>query len=169
MPRNNDDIEQSRPPITPPEGDIEEQELFEPVSMPAPIPVPELEPAPQQFVAKQEQPEQESKSRWNWVGSPDRTEAQEESDGISDLFRVTAEDVGASDEDLSDLTDVDIERDILDADKDGSLDDLTEVTEADIMGDDDFGQRPAKPSSRQPRRRRIVPRYQPPTSMRRSG
>lgn len=147
MPRNNDGVEQGDSTMLP-EEDINDQESFEP----APLPVPAPEPVPS--------------SKWSWIGSPDRPEAQEKSDGISDLFTVSAEDVGASDEDLSDLTDVDIDKDVLDADEDGSLDDLTEVTEADIMGDDDYGQRPAKPLSRQPKaRRRTIPRYQPPTSM----
>ena len=155
MLEDRDDIEQGNSPITLPEGDIEEQEILEPIPLPAPVLVPE--------------PELEQGSKWNWIGSPDRPEAQKESDGISDLFRVTAEDVGASDEDMSDLTDVDIEHDILDADDDGSLDDLVSVTEEDIMGDD-LGQRPAKPPSRQSRRRRrATPRYLPPTSMGRSG
>lgn len=155
MPRNNDDIEQGDSPVTPPEGDIEEHELFEPISEPVPLPAPA--------------PEPEQGSKWDWVGSPSRPEAQEEDDGISDLFRVTAEDVGAFDEDLSDLTDVDMERDILDAGPDGSLDDLVDVTEADIMGDE-LGQRPSRPASQQYRtRRRITPRYLPPTSMGRSG
>jgi len=152
---NRDDIEQGNSPITPPEGDIDEQKLYEP----EPVPVPEPIPAPE--------PEQPSK--WNWVGSPDRPEAKENSDGISDLFRVTEEDVGASDEDLSDLTDVDMERDVLDAGPDGSLDDLVDVTEDDIMGDE-RGQRPSRPASQQRRPRyRLTPRYQPPTSMGRSG
>ena len=154
MPINRDDIEQGNPPITPPEGDIEEQELFEPVPAPEPEPVP----APAS-----------RGNKWDWVGSPSRPEAQEEDDGISDLFRVTDEDVGASDEDLRDLTDVDMERDILDADEDGTLDDLVNVTEEDIMGDE-RGQRPSKPPSQQRRPRyRLSPRYQPPTSMGRSG
>ena len=147
MPINRDDIEQGNSPITPPEGDIEERELSEPE------PVPVLPPS----------------SKWDWIGSPSRPEAQEEDDGISDLFRVTDEDVGASDEDLSDLTDVDMEHDILDADEDGTLNDLVDVTEADIMGDE-LGQRPSRPASQQYRvRRRALPRYQPPTSMGRSG
>lgn len=149
MPEDNEDMEQ------------EEQELSEPVTTPPMITpvaipaIPETEPA---------QP-----PGWDWVGSPSRSEAQKESDGISDLFRVTDEDLGASEEDLSDLTDVDIERDILDADEDGSLDDLVSVTEEDIMGDE-IGQRPSKPPSQQHKiRRRILPRYIPPTSMGRSG
>ena len=126
-------------------------------------------PEPQQFADdEQEQPE-ENKPGWEWIGSPSRPEAQAESDGISDLFRVTEEDVGASDEDLSDLTDVDIDRDIVDADEDGTLDDLVNVSEEDIMGDE-LGQRPSRPLSQQSRvRRRISPRYLPPTSMGRSG
>jgi hypothetical protein len=70
---------------------------------------------------------------------------------------------------LDDLTGVDIEKDILDADEDGSLDDLVVVTDEDIMGND-LGQRPAKPQSRQrAARRRLPPGYQPPTSMGRAG
>ena len=139
-------------------------------------PIPILEPLPQgenpRISREQAQetvpdePSEESESGWGWVGSPSHPEAKESDDGISDLFTVTPEDVGASDEDLSDLTDVDIDRDVMDADADGSLDDLTTVTEKDIMGSDDFGQRPSRPASRQPRmKRRAVPRYQPPSSM----
>jgi hypothetical protein len=127
---------------------------LEPAPVPAPAPTLELEP---------------QGSKWDWVGSPSRPEAQVEDDGISDLFRVTDEDVGASDDDLSDLTDVDMERDVLDAGPDGSLDDLVDVTEEDIMGDD-RGQRPSRPASQQRKPRyRITPRYFPPTSMGRSG
>jgi len=151
MPINRDDIEQGDSPITPPEGDIGEQEIY----APEPIPEPVTASPPS--------------GGWDWVGSPSRPEAQEESDGISDLFRVTDEDVGADDESMSDLTDVDMEHDILDADEDGSLDDLVDVTEEDIMGDE-RGQRPSRPASQQRRPRyRITPRYQPPTSMGRSG
>jgi len=152
MPRNNDDIEQGDSPITPPEGDIEEQDIAMPEPV-EPIPtLPEPEPAPI------------PRGGWDWIGSPSRPEAQEEDDGISDLFRVTDEDVGASDEDLSDLTDVDMENDILDAGPDGTLDDLVDVTDADIMGDD-LGQRPSRPASQQRRPRyRVTPRYKPPTS-----
>jgi len=127
-------------------------------------------PQEQDFADEEALPQEpENKPGWEWVGSPSRPEAQEHSDGISDLFRVTEEDVGASDEDLSDLTDVDIDRDIVDADEDGTLDDLVNVSDEDIMGDE-LGQRPSRPLSQQRRlRRRISPRYLPPTSMRRSG
>ena len=134
---------------------------LEPVTEPIPAPV-LAEPIPEPL------PEPQG-GKWDWIGSPSRPEAQEEDDGISDLFRVTDEDVGASDEDLSDLTDVDMEHDILDADEDGTLDDLIDVTEEDIMGDE-LGQRPSSPASQQRRPRyRLSPRYQPPTSMGRSG
>ena len=142
MPINRDDIEQGDSPITPPEGDIDEREL----SMPEPVLAPS--------------------SKWDWIGSPSRPEAQEYSDGISDLFTVTDEDIGASDEDLSDLTDVNLEEDILDAGPDGSLNDLVDVSQEDIMGS---APRP-KPRYRiNPRVRRLPDRYNPPTSMGRSG
>lgn len=128
------------------------------------LPVPQPpEPEPEE-PTNEEQPE-ENKPGWDWIGSPSRPEAEEHDDGISDLFEVSDEDVGASDEDLSDLTDVDIERDIIDADEDGTLDDLTTVTEDDIMGDE-LGQRPSRPPSQQRRaKRRAQSRYQPPTSL----
>ena len=124
---------------------------------------------PQQFADEEAPPQEQGGSKWEWVGSDKRPVAQEEDDGISDLFRVTPEDVGASDEDLSDLTDVDMEHDILDADEDGTLNDLVDVTNEDIMGFEGVGQRPSKPASQQ--RRRIVRRYGPPpdTMMGRSG
>ena len=153
MPQSNDEIEQGDSIIIPPEGEIEEQETIEQKLAPAPKPVPT--------------------GGWDWIGSPSRPEAKEHSDGISDLFTVTDEDVESSDEALSDLTDVDIEKDILDSDDDGSLDDLVSVTEEDIMGDE-MGQRPSNPASQQ--RRRILPKYRrtslryiPPTSLGRSG
>ena len=131
------------------------------------VPLPEAPPSEEQ------EDNQEEESKWSWIGSPDRPEAKEHSDGISDLFTVTDEDVESSDEALSDLTDVDIEKDVLDSDDDGSLDDLVSVTEEDIMGDE-MGQRPSKPASQQRRRslpkyRRTSLRYIPPTSLGRSG
>jgi len=127
----------------------------EPVSIPAPIP----EPLPI--------PEVQSGSKWSWIGSPDRPEAQDYSDGISDLFEVGDDLI-----DTSDLIDVDMEADIMD----GDLSDLTEVSEEDIMGDPDTGQipldyRPDPPRMRPtPRYRRTgSERYNPPTSMRGLG
>ena len=146
-----------------PDNDDMEQEYMEGQVIPAPG----LEPLPTLTPTSIVTPS--TGSGWNWVGSPSYPEAQESSDGISDLFEVSDEDIGASDDDLSDLTDVDIERDVLDADDDGSLDDLVSVTEEDIMGDE-LGQRPSAPPSRQAKARyRLTPRYQPPTSIRRSG
>ena len=55
-------------------------------------------------------------------------------DGISDLFSVTDDDIGAGD-DLDDLTDVSFEEDILDSDPDGTLNSLVDVDVArDIIG-----------------------------------
>ena len=126
MPTDNDDIEQGES-----EGDTEERELFEPAPIPAPVPVitpepmPEPEPAPAQG------------SRWDWVGSPSRPEAQETEDGISDLFEVPGDLT-----DTQDLISVDIEKDILDAGPEGDLSDLVEVSEEDILGDEETGQIP---------------------------
>jgi len=149
---NDDDIEQGNPPVTPPEDDIEEQEMLEPVPEPVSAPELEINPVPT--------------SKWDWIGSPSRPEAQKSSDGISDLFEVDNED------DTEDLISVDIEKDIID----GDLDDLTEVSEEDILGDEETGQvpldyKPDIPSYRvsAPRVRRALPRYIPPTSIRRTG
>ena len=132
--------------------------LYQPIEQ---LPAPE----PEQFADEEQgQPEQESKPRWDWIGSPSRPEAQESSDGISDLFEID------SDDNTSDLVSVDIEKDIMD----GNLDDLTEVSEEDILGDAETGQipleyKPDAPRTRNTTRyRRPVQRYTPPTSMGRS-
>lgn len=129
--------------------------------------IPDTAPEQEQFTDEVEQPQErpESEQRTRWIGESTFPGAEKHSDGISDLFTVSDEDVGASDADLSDLTGVDLERDVIDADDDGTLDDLTRVTEEDIMGFEGTGQRPSAPASKQGRQRRIV-RYQPPTSMR---
>jgi hypothetical protein len=75
-------------------------------------------------------------------------------DGISDLFSVTDDDIGAG-EDLDDLTDVDFERDILDADDDGSIESLVSVdTQRDIMG--------VEPKRKVRKVRIVRPTYRPP-------
>ena len=155
MPINSDDIEQGYSPVTPPEGDIEEQELPEPVAMPVIASAPDLE----------------QSSKWNWIGSPDRPEAQETDDGISDLFEVPSDLT-----DTQDLISVDVEGDIVEANPvTGDLSDLVDVSEEDILGDEETGQIPLdyKPDvSRRkllPRNRRHQPRYVPPTSLGRSG
>jgi len=144
---NNDDIEQGNPPITPPEGDIKEQEALEPE--PEPVPAP-------------------PSGRAVWVGAPDTP--RQASDGISDLFEVETED------DTSDLISVDIDKDIIDANEEtGDLSDLVEVSEEDILGDEETGQvpleyKPDVPKRRLlPRYRRIPTRYVPPTSARGIG
>lgn len=140
MPINNSDTEQ----VTLPEGDMEGQEML----VPEPLPAPEPDPEPQT-------------GKWDWVGSPSRPEAKEQSDGISDLFTVDDEDIDAG-EGVEELVSVDIERDILDADEDGGLDDLVDVTEEDIMGSVDYGQPPSRNSRRLSKRKRA--QTQPPTS-----
>jgi hypothetical protein len=92
----------------------------EPVAPPTPVPTAEIEPP--------EPPEE----RWTWVGDKSHPDNQE-GDGISDLFKV--EDDAISD-DPSDVTNVDIEEDVLDADEDGSLDSVVGVDEEDILGED---------------------------------
>lgn len=132
---------------------IEEQEIPEQESIPASA----LTPAPIPV---------QSGSKWNWIGSPDRPEAQKTEDGISDLFEV-----GDDLTDTQDLISVDIEKDILDAGPEGDLSDLVEVSEEDILGDEETGQIPLDYKPDAPRRRvspsyrRATPRYIPPTSM----
>jgi len=97
-----------------------------------------------------------------WVGAPDAP--KQSNDGISDLFKVD------TDADTDDLISVDIDRDIIDTDEDGTLDDLTTVTEEDILGDD-FGQTSLKGPSKQryklvrPPVRRVQRYLAPPASM----
>lgn len=110
--------------------------------------------------AEQEQPEEpERKEGWEWVGSPKRPEAQKSSDGISDLFEVDSE------PDTDDVLSVDIDKDVID----GDLDDLVDVTEDDILGDEmgqtELNYRPEQPRRKIVRPRRLPERYTPPTSM----
>lgn len=123
-------------------GDTEEELTIEGQELPEPIPPMEVEPEPEPA----RMPSRKD-GGFEWVGSERRDEAAE-GDGISDLFRVTDEDVGAG-ADVDDLVEVDMEKDVIDAGPDGTLDDLTDVTVADIMGDEEFGQ----PLTRQPKRR----------------
>ena len=125
-------------------------------------PIPELaQPAPEQF--ELEQPEPVQSSKWDWIGSPSRPEAKEHSDGLSDLF--DAPDQEEIDEDMDDLTGVDFEKDILDANEEGNLEDLTNVSNEDIIGV------APRPQQRKVAPKRITSRhgYAPPTSMGRSG
>ena len=114
--------------------------------------VPSSEPLPGEFDKVEEQP-QESRPGWEWIGSPSRPEAQKSEDGISDLFDPGTED------DTSDLISVDMEGDIIDANPEtGDLSDLVDVSEADILGDDETGQVPLDYHPDLPRRR-VLPRY----------
>jgi hypothetical protein len=93
---------------------------MEPVDVESGIAEPVSAPEPSEPAVK--------KSAWQWIGSPDRPEAQKSVDGISDLFEFKNE------ADTDDVVSVDVDRDIVDADADGSLDSLVTVTEEDIMG-----------------------------------
>ena len=86
------------------------------------------------------------KSSWQWIGDSNRPEARKSSDGISDLFEVD------NSSDTEDVVSVDVERDIVDADEDGSLDSLVTVTEEDIMGYGPYNQ-PKKHKSTKVQRR----------------
>jgi len=102
--------------------------------------------------------------RWESLVSTHHPDAAKHDDGISDLFEVGQED------DTSDLVSVDIDKDIIDTNERGGLDDLTEVSEEDIMGDEETGQIPLEYTpdddemiqefngARQNRKYRIVPR-----------
>ena len=59
-------------------------------------------------------------------------------DDMTDLFEVNREELT----DTEDLVSVDIKKDIIDGDEEGTLDDITQVTEEDVMGDDLYGQSP---------------------------
>jgi len=98
------------------------------------------------------QPEPSSDG-FHWVGAPDRPEAKEHSDGISDLFEV---DTDAEMDDVDDLVEVDFDKDIIDANEDGTLDDLVDVKQEDIMG------APPQPRMRKPKFRAIRPLPPPP-------
>jgi len=76
-------------------------------------------------------------------------------DGMSDLFRVRDKDIT---DDMDDVVAVDIEKDILDAGEDGTIEDVVTVTEEDIMGDDLYGQSPLEGASKQ--RKKRVPKLQ---------
>jgi len=144
-------------------------EGYRPLPLPA-VPAPE----PEMLEDEGEEQPQEGGSKWEWIGSPSRPEAKKYKDGISDLFEVDTAD------DTADLVSVDLEEDIIDADEDGSLDSLTEVSEEDIMGDEETGQVPLdykpdldafngqnqKPKYRIAPRARRPARYIPPTGMR---
>ena len=136
-----------------------------PIPSPVQEPIGEGEPIIEDEVGGQESqsapehPRSKSDS-WKWVGS--EREEEDAPDGVSDLFEVNDEDIL---DDVDSLTDVDMEKDILDAGEDGTLDDLTTVTEEDIMGSKDYGQ-PVKRHRTAQRPRRVARPYQlPPSGM----
>lgn len=97
------------------------------------IKVPGVEPEPTEPPMELEEQEEQPQGKTVWVGSD--AAGGKADDGISDLFKSLDQD--EIDEDIRDLTDVDAEVDIIDSDDDGTLDSLTEVSRADIMGDDE--------------------------------
>ena len=131
---------------------------YYPPITPAPTPAPD-ELADEVVQEQLQEQEQESKPGWQWVGDERRPEAKESSDGISDLFAVSDEDVL---DDVEELVEVDMDRDVIDAGEDGTLGDLVNVTEEDIMGSGEYNQ-PA------PKRYRVAKRgttrQPPPTSV----
>lgn len=125
--------------------------------IPDTTPVPE----PQDFADEpvMEQPEPEREKGWEWIGSDKRPEAAEHSDGISDLLEVNEGDFDET-EGVDDLVDVDFERDILDANENGDIEDLVSVSMEDVMGS---APRPRQPWYRPVRR--STRRFTPPTSL----
>ena len=111
-----------------------------------------------------EPPPQEGTGETVWIGAPDAP--RQASDGISDLFDPGTED------DTSDLVSVNFEEDIIDANPEtGDLSDLVDVSEDDVLGDEETGQmplnyRPAPQQVRRVQRRTSPSRYTPPTSVR---
>ena len=118
----------------------------------------------EEMVEEQERPEGDGKAVW--VGAPDAPGQAD--DGISDLFETGTK---GEEDDLRDLTSVDVDADIIDVDPDtGDLSDLTDVTEEDVLGDEDTGQFPDATPYQQRMMKRARParrttRYTPPTSM----
>lgn len=93
--------------------------------------------------------------------SPEEVEEKPKpKDDFSDLFDAYIE------PDTEDVVSVDIDKDVIDTDEDGTIDSLTEVSEEDVMGDElgqsDLDYKP-KPRYRVVPRRRI--RYVPPDGM----
>lgn len=115
----------------------------------------------EEYIDRFAEPQQEG-----FIPVEPKPEEEKKGDDMSDLFEVNREELA----DTEDVIKVDPDKDILDADEDGTLDDLTEVTEEDVMGDKMYGQTPLEgaPSQRRNKKKyRIIPRPgvypQPPT------
>jgi len=127
------------------------QDRFVPIQ---PIPVPA--PIEREEIIDEAEEQPEGNGRVSWVGSDAAPEKA--NDGISDLFEFDSE---AEMEDVDDLVDVDFEKDILDINENGDLEDLVSVDREDITG------RSPEPKRRRSTRRpaRYTQRFQPPNSM----
>jgi len=99
---------------------------------------------------EEQEQEQEESPIVQFVKPPEPEE--EQSDGMEDLFEVNREELT----DTKDVVAVDIEEDILDAGEDGSIEDVTTVTEEDIMGDDMYGQSPLEGSDVQEQKKKVA-------------
>ena len=84
----------------------------------------------------------------------EQPEPAKKKDDMADLFNVDRNDLL----DTEDLIKVDMNRDIIDANSEGDLSDLTEVTKDDVMGDEFYGQTPLDGGSVQ-RRQKAQPKY----------
>lgn len=84
-----------------------------------------------------------------FIPYPQPVEEEKKKDDMSDLFEVNRDDIL----DTEDVVGVNMERDILDANEEGNLDDLTTVTDEDIMGSEMYGQSPLENSVAQKRRK----------------
>jgi len=100
---------------------------------------------------EQEEQEQAEESPVVQFVKPPEPE-EEQGDDMSDLFEVDREELT----DTKDVVAVDIEEDILDAGEDGSIEDVTTVTEEDIMGDEFFGQSPLEGSDVQEQKKKVA-------------
>lgn len=83
-------------------------------------------------------------------------EQPKKTDGMEDLFRVDREELL----DTEDLGKVDMNRDIIDANEAGNLDDLTEVDNEDIMGNI-YGQSPLDSATIRRYRKKAARQTQP--------
>ena len=95
--------------------------------------------------------EEENPTEQQYVIPPQPiAEEKNPDDDLSDLFEVDRDELT----DTTDVVRVDMEKDILDADEDGTLDDLTTVTDEDIMGDELYGQSPLDTQAVQARKKK---------------
>jgi len=96
----------------------------------------------------------------------EQPEPVKKKDDTEDLFKVDRNELL----DTDDIVKVDMNKDILDANSEGDLSDLTEVTKEDVMGDEFYGQTPLDGGSVQRRQKaqakyKLKQPYSPPTQI----